>query len=308
LSTIVVNWNGGETLLESLARLQRALDGAAHEVVLVDNASADGSAREAARRFPQWRTLFNDRNVGFGAANNQAFAHAQGRYVLILNPDVHLDRSALHTLVDFMESRPQVGACGPKVLESDGRTISPWCARRDPGPLDVFFEYVFLYRLFPRHRIFARYVMGAWDHADSRSVDALSGACLLVRREVVEQVGGFDERFFMYGEDLDLCRRIRRSGWEVCFVADAVVRHEGARSTRQVSDRGARWAVESHVQYFRKWGGSLDVVKARLALSLGCLMRCVAWLVWACLRPRQLRYALSRSAGYLLYVALAWRA
>ena len=112
---------------------------------------------------------------------------------MVVNPDLLMNTAAFEAMFNFMEAHPQAGICGPKVLESDSVTISPWCARRDPQPWDVFCEYAFLTRLFPRQRLFARYVMGDWDHTTNREVDALTGACLLVRREVIEQTGGFDE-------------------------------------------------------------------------------------------------------------------
>jgi GT2 family glycosyltransferase len=308
LAIIIVNWNGGTVLLQALDALHRALEGRKAQVLLVDNASTDSSADDVHHQFSQIALIRNATNLGFGAANNKGFAQAHGRYVLVLNPDVQINRAALGTLVQFMESHPRSGACGPGILEANGRTASPWCARRDPHPLDVFFEYAYLYRLFPHQRFLARYVMGDWDHASDRQVDALSGACMLVRREVIERVGGFDEGFFMYGEDLDWCRRIRQGGWQVWFVPGATVLHTGAHSTRQIGDHGARWAVASHLRYFRKWGRPGDLVKVRVALSVGCLSRALAWLLAAVLHPRQWRYALSRSAGYCQYSWLAWKA
>ena len=308
LSIVLVNWNGGDQLFCTLESLDRALISihTTSEVILVDNASTDGSANEAERRFSRLRVLHSERNLGFGAANNLVFSCACGRYVLIMNPDVLASQVALEALLAFMETHPQAGACGPKILEADNQTISPWCARRDLQPLDVFFEYAYLPRLFSRHRLFSRYTMGDWNHAEDRPVDSLTGACMLVRREVIDQVGGFDEQFFMYGEDIDWCRRMRQHGWQVWFVAAASVRHIGAHSIRQTSDHGARWSIESYIRYFRKWGRPLDLLKVRVALSIGSLVRSVAWLGAACLRPRRWRYALSRSASYLRCSVLAW--
>jgi GT2 family glycosyltransferase len=308
LSVILVNWNAGAELQNTLSALYQALATLpASEVILIDNASTDGSAQAATQKFPALTVIYNSTNLGFGAANNIGFAQAQGCYILLVNPDLRITSAALQVMFDFMETHPQASMCGPKVLESDGVTISPWCARRDPRPWDVFCEYAFLTRLFPRQRLFACYVMGDWDHAANREVNALTGACMLVRREVIQQTGGFDERFFMYGEDIDWCRRIRRDGWQVWFVASAEVQHEGAHSTRQVGDHGSRWSLESYLHYFRKWGSPFDVLKVRLALSSGNFVRAVSWLVIAFIRPRQFRYALSRSARYIRYTLLAWK-
>lgn len=308
LSAILVNWNAGSKLLSTLNALYQALATLPEsEVILVDNASTDNSARIVAQEFPQLKVICNSTNLGFGAANNVGFAQTQGRYVLLVNPDLRMNAAALEAMLNFMETHPQAGMCGPKVLESDGVTISPWCARRDPQPWDVFCEYAFLTRLFPKQRLFARYVMGEWDHASDREVESLTGACLLVCSEVIEQTGGFDEQFFMYGEDLDWCRRIRQVGWQVWYVASAKVQHEGAHSTRQISDHGSRWSLESNLRYFRKWGGG-QLFKARLALSSGNLIRAIAWFVMSFARPRRFRYALHRSACYFHYTLLAWTA
>lgn len=310
LSAILVNWNAGAELVNTLSALYQALAvlGGETEVLLVDNASTDGSAKAAAQKFPTLNIVYNTSNLGFGTANNIGFARARGRYVLLVNPDLRVTPAALQAMLDFLQAHPQAGICGPKVFEADGTTLSPWCARRDLRPLDVFFEYAYLPRLFPRHRLFARYVMGDWDHSDDRQVEALTGACLLVRREVIGQVGGFHENFFMYGEDLDWCRRIRHAGWQVWFIAEAAARHVGGYSTRQTGDHGARWALESHLCYFRQWGSPFDLFKVRIALSIGSLARACAWLFGACLQPAQFRYRIKRAATYLKYSGLAWRA
>jgi GT2 family glycosyltransferase len=307
LSVILVNWNAGTELLDTLHALYQALAALSDfEVILIDNASTDGSAQTAAQKFPALTVIYNSTNLGFGAANNLGFAHASGRYILLVNPDLRMNSAALHVLLGFMETHPQAGTCGPKVLEADSATISPWCARRDPHPWDVFCEYAFLTKLFPRRRLFSGYVLGDWDHASNCEVNALTGACLLVRREVIEQIGGLDERFFMYGEDLDWCRRIRRRGWQVWYVAAAEVQHQGAHSTRQIDDRGSRWSLESYLRYFRTWGSGFELLRARLALSSGNLIRALIWLAIAVGRPRQFRYAVQRAAHYFHYTLLAW--
>ena len=307
LSAILVNWNAGVELLNTLSALYQALATLPDsEVILIDNASTDGSAQTAAQKIPTLTVIYNSINLGFGAANNIGFIHARGRYTLLVNPDLRITSAALQAMLNFMETHPQSGMCGPKVLESDGVTISPWCARRDPRPWDVFCEYAFLTKLFPQRRLFSRYVMGDWDHASNREVNALTGACLLVRREVIEQAGGFDERFFMYGEDIDWCRRIRRRGWQVWYVAAAEVQHEGAHSTRQIDDRGSRWSLDSYLRYFRTWGSGFDLLKARLALSIGNIVRALIWLATAIVRPRQFRYASFRAGRYFRHALQAW--
>jgi GT2 family glycosyltransferase len=307
LTIVIVNWNSGDCLLRMLESVHNAVGKSwSAEIVVVDNASTDASVERVKERFRGVRVLQCERNIGFGAANNLAFRQAQGRFVLILNPDTIVDRRALQAMLEFMASHRAAGACGPKLLGADGRTLSPWCARRELFPIDVFFEYTYLYRLFPHHRVFARYTMGDWDHTADRQVVSVSGACMLLRRAALEQVGGFDERFFMYGEDVDLCRRLRLHGWQVWFVAGAAVRHLGAQSTRRTRDRGALWAVQSMTLLFRKYGRPIDLHKVKLALSLGCLVRSIAWLCAGLIMPRHLRDAWGRSAGYFSYSFKTW--
>ncbi len=307
LSVIVVNWNAGTELLRTLQTLYQALAVVPNsEVILVDNASTDGSTPAAAREFPQLQVVINPTNLGFGTANNIGFAQARGRYLLLVNPDLRVNAAALEVMLNFMQMHPKAGICGPKVTELDGVTLSSWCARRDPHPWDVFCEYAFLTRLFPSRYLFARYVMGDWDHSFNREVDALTGACLFVRREVVEQIGGFDEHFFMYGEDLDWCRRIRRASWQVWYVAGAAVHHVGAQSTRQVSDHGSWWSLVSYLNYFRKWGNLGEIFRARLALSSGNFIRAIAWFATSFIQPGHFRHTMHRSTQYFRYSVLAW--
>jgi GT2 family glycosyltransferase len=308
LSVLIVNWNGGRELLRALESVGSAADeGVAWEIILVDNASTDGSADEAVRRFPDVGLLRNPANVGFAAGVNAGLGLCGGRFVLLLNPDVRMEPGCAGRLLAFLDAHRRAGACGPLILEGDSKRISPWCARRDPRPVDVFLEYALLPRLFSRHRLLARYTMGDWDHASDRPVDVLSGACMLIRKEALDQVGGFDEGFFLYGEDMDWCRKARGAGWSVWFVAGAAAHHVWGHSARQIPKAAARWSLESHLRYFRKWGSAGDVRAIRLALSLGSLLRAFGWLGAGLFRPeRGQGNAIRRSADYLKQATLVW--
>ena len=161
-----------------------------------------------------------------------------GRYVLLLNPDTLLHDDALSRMVSFLDHHLGIGVLGCKLLTAEGK-IDPHCAREFPTLLGELFELTKLSCWFPRSRVFGSYLMTCWDHGYNREVDALSGACLMVRRAAVEQVGLLDENFFLYGEDLDWCYRFKKAGWKVFYCSEAEIIHIGSQSTQQLKEETA---------------------------------------------------------------------
>ncbi len=267
ISVIVVNWNTRDYLAECLTSIvsDRGValareDGgvvqpgqASAEVIVVDNASDDGSVAMIAAQFPQVRLLANDRNLGFAAANNQAIAQARGRVLFLLNPDAYVRPGALQALVRFLERRPQAAAVGPNVLNPDGS----WQAAvfRFPTLWDLFCEAVFLSVLFPRSRLFARKEIGGFKRNHVREVDWIQGCALAVRREVWDAVGPFDEGYWMYVEELDWCRRASQQGYRLYFTPAAQVVHYGKRATAKARSSVLPLGFRSHFRYFRKFDG-----------------------------------------------------
>lgn len=267
ISVIVVNWNTREYLAECLASM--VADGGvvltgeesatvqpgqvSAEVIVVDNASDDGSVAMIAAQFPQVRLLANDRNLGFAAANNQAIAQARGRVLFLLNPDAYIRPGALQALVRFLKRRPQAAAVGPNVLNPDGT----WQAAvfRFPTLWDLFCEAVFLSVLFPRSRLFARKEIGGFKRNRVREVDWIQGCALAVRREVWDAVGPFDEGYWMYVEELDWCRRASQQGYRLYFTPTAQVVHYGKRATAKARASVLPLGFRSHFRYFRKFDG-----------------------------------------------------
>lgn len=248
LSVILVNWNTCDLLARCLESVQADLP-ADSEVWVVDNASTDGSAAMVRERHPWVHLIENAENVGFARANNQALAASQGQYVLLLNSDTEVQAGALTALVSFMESHPQVGAVGPRLLNSDG-SLQPSChPMLTPGR--EFWRLLFLERLWPR----ATYAMERWPLDAPRSVEVIKGACLLLRRQALDQVGPLDERYFVYTEEVDLCYRLGQAGWELWWVPQAVVVHHEAQSTRQASESMYVQLYRSKVQFYEKYGG-----------------------------------------------------
>lgn len=202
------------------------------EVIVVDNASGDGTVEMIGSLFPRVELIVNSENRGFSRAVNQALRRATGRYLLVLNPDMVVLDNALAALVGFMESNPDCGACGGDGLSPQG-VSQPQFTRAVPTPLTALFHFLHLDRLFPRSRLFGRYNYTWADRSSVLDVEALSGACILVRREALEEVGLLDETYPMYAEDLDWCLRFREAGWRVCYVPTARFIHYHGQSSRK---------------------------------------------------------------------------
>lgn len=231
LSIIIVNWNGGELLRSCLKSIARFPPSVPYDIVIVDNASSDDSvgwlkSAEVNSLFPHVgvHVIENRDNVGFGAANNQAFEYSHSPLLFLLNPDTELTPGAIDTLIGTIRFNPQTGAVGPRLNNTDGSLQhSVW--RNPPTPWSIIVTSLGLWRLIPRRFRGSLLLGGHWSHDQRRSVPLLFGAAILVRREVVQQVGGFDERFHMYGEDHEWCIRIARAGWQLIFEPEAVVTH-----------------------------------------------------------------------------------
>jgi len=247
LSIILVNYNGGARLQQTLGSLFATTEGLAMEVFLVDNGSTDGSLEAARREFPDVQVIENGANLGFAAANNCALRLARGQYLLLLNPDVELQPGAVQTALDYMAAHPDVGILGPRVLLPDGRLDKP-CRRSFKTPAIYFYKTVGLSALFPKSPRFNRYYMGYLPEDQLAEVDAVIGAFLMIRRECVEQIGLLDERFFIYCEDEDWCFRAKRAGWKVVYNPQAVVIHYKGSSTRK---RRLRMVIEWHRAIFQ---------------------------------------------------------
>jgi GT2 family glycosyltransferase len=236
LSVVIPSYNTRDLMEQALRTVEEASAGIRVEVIVVDNASRDGSADMVAEKFPEAELIRNERNLGFGGANNAAFERVTGRHVLLLNSDTIVRPDTLRTLVSFMDDHPEAGAAGCRILNPDG-TLQLDCRRSFPTPAAAFYKLTGLGRLFPKSRRFARYNLTYLDPEDVNEVDALSGSCMIVRRQVLEEVGGFDEAYFMYGEDLDWCFRMREAGWKIYYTPATEIIHFRGESGRTESMR-----------------------------------------------------------------------
>jgi len=231
ISVIIVSYNVKEFLYQCLVSLRKALEGIRSEIVVIDNNSVDGTPIVVEESFPDVKLIRNDKNYGFARACNQGLKITRGKYILFLNPDTIIQEDTIRTMLSFFEDHGDAGAAGCKILNSDGTLQLP-CRRSFPSPFVAFTKLVGLSRLFPQSRLFGRYNLTYLDPDEVYPVDAVSGSFMMIRREVYEKIGGFDENFFMYGEDLDYCYRINKAGWRVYYVPLTKIIHYKGESAK----------------------------------------------------------------------------
>ena len=234
VSVIIVNYNVRDFLQQSLVSLQKALKGIRSEIFVVDNASDDGSAEMVRKRFPRIRLIANTVNLGFAKANNLALKKARGKFLLLINPDTIVQEDTIRVMVEFLKTHPDVGLAGCKIMNPDG-SFQPACRRGFPTPWVAFTRISGLSKLFPKTKIFGKYNLTYLNTEETYPVDAVSGSFMMLRHEMFVQVGGLDESYFMYGEDLDWCYRIRQAGWRIFYVHSTQIIHYKGESTRRSS-------------------------------------------------------------------------
>ncbi|MDD5467923.1 MAG: glycosyltransferase family 2 protein [Anaerolineales bacterium] len=247
LSICIVSFQARECLRNCLNSVYANPPAGEFEVILVDNHSDDGTVELAQREFPDIRLIINPENRGFTAPMNQALRAGRGEYLLELNPDALVLPGAFDHLVDFMEKHPEVGICGPKVLNMDGSLQKP-CRRGESRPWAVITYFTGLSNLFPRSKWFGGYLMSYIDEDETHEVAGVSGSCMLIRRQVIQQIGYLDERFFAYQEDADFCFQARKAGWKIFYVPAARIIHHGGKGGSHV--RPFRSILEWHRSYW----------------------------------------------------------
>ncbi len=267
LSIIIVSWNTARLLENCLASIMANPTTSPVEIWVVDNGSTDDSPSMVREKFPQVHLFENRENVGFARANNQAIQRCTGKYVLLLNPDTLVSSGALQALVDFLDQHLDAGAAGARIINPNGSLqISshpqPTLSRE-------------LWRLFHLDSLspYAAYPLTKWETNHPQEVDVLMGACLLLRKKVLDQIGFLDEDYFIYSEEVDLCYRIQRAGWHLYWVPVADVMHFGGQSTQQVPTEMFLHLYQSKIKYFRKHYGWAAAQIYKLILRLAALSR-----------------------------------
>ena len=308
ISVAIVSYNTRDLLRDCLLSLESRRDEAELEIIVVDNGSRDGSVAMTRQEFPQVLVIEAGENLGFGAANNRALEAAHGEFFWILNSDTTVDTGTISVMLHWMKAHSECGAIGSRLILRDG-TTQPSCAL-DPSLWAVFCEQTFLYKLLPGGRYTGSYAMTNWDYNEVRDVPQVCGASLLVRREAWLQIGGFDESYFMYFEDTDLCVRLREAGWQIWYLPEARVNHFlGASSQGSAGERG-RMIFHYNLGrliFFSRRRGQSTARLLRALLSLGALGRLLAWTLLA-LRPRASRQMRQKARAQMRLFRSVWHA
>ena len=267
LSILIVNWNTRQDLLRCLDSITANPPALPFEVLVFDNASTDGSAAAVAAQYPGVRLEAGSENLGFARANNRAASHAQGQFWLLLNPDTVVHPGAVDTLVRYLTEQPCVAAVGPRLINPDG---SPQLSiERLPSLFREWWRLFHLDRLYP----VSQYAKTFLASQAPQRVEVLNGACLLLRADTVRPLGLFDEDYFVYSEEVDLCDRLGQAGWELHWLPAAIVTHSGGRSTRKVADRMFLELYRNKIKFFRKRRGALAGTLYKLILFQASLAR-----------------------------------
>lgn len=269
VSVLIVNWNTRDLLRACLLSLRACPALRREEIIVVDNASGDGSAAMVRAEFPEVMLLLSTDNSGYAAGNNLGYVLARGDYIWLLNPDTEVQPDALTRMQNFLDEHPRCGAVASMLVDAQTGEPQQSC-RTFPSPAALWCEALGLARLFPRSRRFGFYRMGWWDYRDTRRVDQPMASSLLVRRHAIEDAGGlFDEQFPIYFNDVDLCWRLHQANWEIWYLPTARVRHHGGAGTSQVKPAMIASSHESLRRFYKKhYRGRLSPLVYRATLAM----------------------------------------
>ena len=272
VSVVVVNWNSKKFLQQCLSSVFKCVKQVQCEVLVIDNGSFDGAAELIRTTFPDVHFIQNTANVGFGAANNICFEKSQGRYILLLNPDTTLQEDAISPMVAFLELHPEFGLVGCRIEREDG-SVDFNGGRKLPSLWSEITMRLRLNKLIPGLPFFSTTLLEHWDHKTSREVEVFSGACMMLRREAFQQLGGFDPNIFMYAEDIDLCHRLRKSGWKTWYLGETHIVHLGGKSTSQQGLSMIVEGVRSMKYYYAKHYGALYAFAYSMLVFVGSFIQ-----------------------------------
>lgn len=272
LSIIIVNWNTKDLLRDCLFSIRKSAANYKLQIIVVDNASSDDSQAMVKTLFPEVRLINSGGNIGFARANNLAIPYADTPFILFLNPDTIVLENSISDMIDFMKNNLSVGGLGCKIKDKDGK-VQPLGLQWFPSPLTEFLSLLFISK--GSRETFKRYLPYK-NPQESGTVSKLYGGCLMVQREVLEQVGYFDERFFMYGEDVDFCRRIINGGWKLYYLSKAEIIHLcGGASRKSTSQFSTLMKCESISKLMKKYYGKRGLLLYKVAILTGSLVRLI---------------------------------
>ena len=272
LSIIIVNWNSKDFVRKCVKSIYANTTRITFEIIVVDGASYDGCGEMLAREFPEVRFIQCEKNVGFARANNLGIAQSRGNCVLFLNPDTEVIGNAVGRLFEALNQFPDAGMTGARLLNSD-RTVQTSCIQSFPAALNQVLDAEFLRRVFPRSRLWGMMALSSGAQTPS-SVEVISGACIMIKRPVLQKLSGFDERYFMYAEDVDLCYRVQKAGFNCLYVPDTqIVHHGGGSSSLARSMFSTVMLRESIFRFLRFHRGWIAAWRYRIAIGISSLIR-----------------------------------
>jgi GT2 family glycosyltransferase len=272
LSVIIITWNVRELTLGCLESIRREAGSLSVEVLIVDNASSDGTVAAVREHFPEVVLIANAENVGFPRANNQALREARGRHILFLNPDTVVGPGTLERCVAELDADHAVGLVGCRLMYPNGE-VQLEGGRRTYRLRHLLGEVLYLHMFFPRHRVFAHQLMGDWDHRDTRDVEAICGAFMMTRREVALELGGLPEDIFMYHEDLSFCLRILKAGYRIRYLGEVETIHYANQSSRKSRSRLELLEGECKLRLIEEAQGRSAAVVGRVVFGVRSLLR-----------------------------------
>ncbi len=275
ISVIIVSWNAKKYLEQCLQSIRSCSDASAAEIIVVDNASTDGSPEIVRERFSDVKLICNSDNLGFAKANNIGIGQSHGKYLFLINSDVVVYPNCFSSITNYMEAQPQIGLLGPRITGFDGK-VQRSCMGY-PSLWNLFCRAILLATLFPRFKVFNGYELSHWAHDEVKEVDVINGCFWTVRREAIEEIGLMDENFFMYAEDIDWCKRFNNAGWKVVYYPLVEALHYGGASS---SNAPIRFYIEMQNANLRFWGkhyGSFSLGVYRCILLLHQSLRTLGY-------------------------------
>ncbi|MBA7610853.1 N-acetylglucosaminyl-diphospho-decaprenol L-rhamnosyltransferase [subsurface metagenome] len=284
LSVIIVNYNAGRHLAACIQSLMTNTPAVPMEIIIVDNASMDDSITRVRQAFPEVKILTNPENVGFAVACNQGIKRARGLNILLLNPDTIVLPYAVKDSLAFLSQNPEAGIVGCRLLDNDGQPRNS--CRTFPTAWDYLFDSLFLTKLFPRSKLFGRFYLTNTTFNEPSEVDVVQGAFFLFKRQVMDDIGLLDERFFMYAEERDFCYRAKAAGWKVYFYPQAAIVHVGSICTRQQAPEMFIEQHKSTLIFHLKHDTLRDVAVIKVYLFLGVAIRLFIWTLLSIMRRR----------------------
>lgn len=276
VSIIIVSWNCKDPLRRCIESILNSESKLLIEIIIVDNDSHDGTCEMVKTNFPDVILIQNSGNEGFAKACNIGICASKGKIVMLLNPDTIVPQETIDKMVNFLKNREDVGMIGPREVLPDG-TFDPACCRTLPSLFTHFLILSGFIAKYPNSKIATLYLVGNRNPQQDTECEAISGSCMMIKREVLNRIGLLDERFFMFGEDMDLCFRVKRAGWKIWYYPEAIIMHIGGESLKFVEDRMRIVSIDSVYKYFTKNRGLLYAFMYRLMVFCFSLFWLSIW-------------------------------